>query len=198
MGIKNIVFDFGCVLVDLDKQRCAEAFNSIGAQAISTYVDECRQEDLFHDLETGHIDVDVFCNEVRRKSPACTASNEQICWAWNQLLTGIPAERVTKLHQLKHRYHLFLLSNTNPVHWLPCSEVLEGCFEKVFLSYEMHLVKPSQEIFERMLQEAGIKPEETLFIDDSKANCHAAESLGIRTLHVGHGDEWLNQLDELL
>jgi HAD superfamily hydrolase (TIGR01509 family) len=90
------------------------------------------------------------------------------------------------------------LSNTNPVHWLPCSEVLEGCFEKVFLSYEMHLVKPSQEIFERMLQETGIKSEETLFIDDSKANCLAAESLGIRTLHVGHGDEWLDQLDELL
>ena len=197
MGIKNIVFDFGCVLVDLDKQRCVEAFNSIGAHTISTYVEECRQEDLFHDLEIGHIEVDVFCNEVRRKSPACMASDEQICWAWNQLLTGIPTERVAKLHELKNRYQLFLLSNTNPVHWLPCSEVLEGCFEKVFLSYEMHLVKPSREIFERMLKEADILAGETLFIDDSKANCRAAESLGIRTMHVNHGDEWLNLVDEL-
>jgi len=83
------------------------------------------------------------------------------------------------------------------VHWLPCSEVLEGCFEKVFLSYEMHLVKPSREIFERMLKEADILAGETLFIDDSKANCRAAESLGIRTIHVNHGDEWLNLVDEL-
>lgn len=194
MEIKNIVFDFGCVLVDLDKYRCVEAFNSIGAQAISTYVDECRQEDLFHDFEIGHIDIDVFCDEVRRKSPDCTATNEKICWAWNQLLTGIPERRVAKLKELKDKYRLFLLSNTNPVHWLPCMEQLSGCFEKVFLSYEMHLVKPSRQIFEQMLRDADIIPEETLFIDDSKANCAAARELGIQTLHVVHGNEWLEQV----
>ena len=194
MEIKNIVFDFGCVLVDLDKYRCVDAFNSIGAQAISTYVDECRQEDLFHDFETGRIDIDVFCDEVRRKSPDCTATNEKICWAWNQLLTGIPERRVEKLKELKGRYRLFLLSNTNPVHWLPCKELLDDCFEKVFLSYEMHMVKPDSDIFEKMLEESGIDAKETLFIDDSKANCRAAEALGIRTLHVSHGDEWLEQV----
>lgn len=194
MGIKNIVFDFGCVLVNLDKHRCVKAFDRIGANAISSYVDECRQEDLFHDLETGVISVEEFCDEVRRKSPGCLATNEEICWAWNELLTGIPAHRVERLKELKKRYRLFLLSNTNPVHWLPCSKQLEGCFEKVFLSYEMHLVKPCREIFVQMLQEAGILAEETLFVDDSKANCHGAEALGIHTMHVSHGDEWLDRL----
>lgn len=200
--IKNIIFDFGCVLVDLDKQRCVEAFKSIGAESISAYVDECRQEDLFHDLETGKTGIGEFCNEVRRKAPACTADNETICKAWNSLLTGIPGRRLEKLLSLKERYRIFVLSNTNPIHWhkaATCYFPMRGMtvddyFEKIFLSYSMHMVKPDLRIFSRTLDEAGIKAEETLFIDDSEANCRAAERLGIRTINVKDGDEWLDMI----
>lgn len=200
--IKNIIFDFGCVLVDLNKQRCVEAFRNIGAESISAYVDECRQEDLFHDLETGNIGIGKFCDEVRRKAPACTADNDTICRAWNSLLGDIPERRLKKLLNLKDRYRLFVLSNTNPIHWQKAVNdyftkdgmTVDEYFEKVFLSYHMHMVKPDSEIFTRTLDEAGIKAEETLFIDDSEANCRSAAAEGITVMHVTDGDEWLDRI----
>lgn len=99
--IKNIIFDFGGVLVDLDKQRCIEAFDKIGAHKIVKYVDECRQEDLFHDLEVGNTGIGDFCREVRRLSSGCKASDEEICNAWNSLLTGIPEQRLENWQALR-------------------------------------------------------------------------------------------------
>lgn len=195
----NIIFDFGCVLVDLDKQRCVQAFRAIGAGAVAAYVDECRQEDLFHDLETGTIDVATFCREVRRKAVGCTASDRQIAEAWGSLLAGIPRRRIERLIDLRRRHRLFLLSNTNVIHWTKAVADYFACdglnvddyFEAVFLSYEMHMVKPSPDIFKQLLRRTGIEPTYTLFIDDSQANCAAAETLGIRAMHVDHGDQWL-------
>lgn len=189
--IKNIVFDWGGVLINLDKVRCVKAFDKIGAHNISSYVDECRQEDLFHELEIGKITIPQFCDEVRRQCPECVATDEEICWAWGELLTGIPAYRVEKLRSLRSKYRLFLLSNTNAIHWEEWDHLLEGCFEKIFLSYEMHLVKPDMEIFNEVLRQTDILPEETLFIDDSANNCAGAASVGIHTYHVKEGDEWL-------
>lgn len=202
---RNIVFDFGCVLADLNKQRCVEAFNNIGAKNISHYVDECRQEDLFHDLEVGNIGISKFCDEVRRKSPGCTATNEQICQAWNMLLTGIPVHRIEKLVELRSKYRLFLLSNTNIIHWSKAVDEffpymgmnVNDYFEKLFLSYEMHKVKPDREIFMQMLHDAGIAARETLFIDDSAANCRGAEAVGISTIHVTSGNEWIDKVNIL-
>ena len=178
-------------MINLDKVRCVNAFDKIGAHHISSYVDECRQEDLFHDLEMGSITVPQFCDEVRRQCPECVATDKEICWAWGELLTGIPEYRVEKLRTLKSKYRLFLLSNTNVIHWEPYAHRLEGCFEKIFLSYEMHLVKPDTEIFREVLRQTGIRAEETLFIDDSANNCAGAASLGIHTHQVKVSDDWL-------
>ena len=84
-NIKNIIFDFGCVLIDLDKQRCVEAFQEIGAAEIAKYVDEQRSEDLFHDLELGKITAEEFCDEARCRIGK-DVSNEDIFGAWNALL----------------------------------------------------------------------------------------------------------------
>lgn len=198
--MKNIIFDFGQVLVGLDKQRCVDAFRAMDAGGVAVYVDECRQEDLFHDLETGKTDVAEFCDEVRRKSPRCRATNDEICRAWNLLLTGIPEARLQRLLQLRDSYRLFVLSNTNPIHWQKAVNEffpyqgygVADYFERVFLSYQIHLVKPEPEIYARLISETGIRPEETLFIDDSAANCSAAAALGINVLHAPTGSEWLN------
>ncbi|MCI6159966.1 MAG: HAD family phosphatase [Prevotellaceae bacterium] len=189
-GIKNIVFDFGGVIVNLDRQRCIKALNSIGAQNIACYVDECRQEDLFHDLEIGHINRKEFCEAVRNKSAGCKATDEDICWAWGQLLTDIPAYKTVWLRKLKEHYRLFLLSNTNEIHWQLFGHHIEDCFEKSFLSYKMHLLKPDAEIFQRVLADASIKAEETLFVDDSKVNCDSAERLGFGSMWAKDGGEW--------
>lgn len=201
-GIRNIVFDFGGVLTGLDKQACINALNSIGAGSIAGYVDECRQEDLFHDLEIGKSNVGEFCDEVRRLCNGCSATNEDICGAWNALLTGIPTRRLEKLLSLKRDYRLLLLSNTNPIHWHKAvldffpyeGNEVDDYFERTFLSYRMHIVKPDEQIFRQMLIESQIMPGETLFIDDSPVNCAAASQLGINTICAEKGDEWVDEL----
>lgn len=198
-GIKNIVFDFGCVIVDLDRRKCIDALNRIGAQRISSYVDECRQTDMFLDLELGRIDVAEFCREVRRRAPECKAADSEIAEAWGELLTGIPLKRLQEIERLHASYNIYLLSNSNPVHWEKSAERFfppsghqpEYYFDKMFISYKMGMIKPDRRIFERLLHDTGVVPEETLFIDDSVANCQAAEEFGIRTLHVANGDEWM-------
>lgn len=199
--IRNIIYDFGGVLVDLDKQVCVDAFERIGAHEISGYVDECRQEDLFHELEIGSISVHDFCEEARRKS-SCQASDEAICGAWNALLKGIPRHRLTALLDLRQHYRLFLLSNTNAIHWKKAVDELfrmdgygvNDYFEETYLSYELHLLKPGTDIFEFLLKDAGIKADESLFIDDSAANCSGARQVGIHALQAT-GDEWLEKLN---
>ena len=201
--IKNIIFDFGGVLVDLDKQACVDAFERIGAHAIAGYVDECRQEDLCHELEIGNISVPRFCELARRQSGS-TASDDDFCQAWNALLSGIPRRRLEALLRLRDHCRLALLSNTNAIHWKKAVEKLfpmdglgvNDYFEETYLSYELHLLKPGQEIFEYVLRDLQVRADETLFVDDSAANCAGARLLGIHALKA-EGDEWIEKLNEM-
>lgn len=199
-NIKNIVFDMGGVLVGLNARRCIDAFVALGAQEIATYVEEHRTEDLFLDIELGHITTHDFCDEVRRRT-RCEADDEQIVAAWSELTTVIPDEKLAMLRSLNQHYRMFLLSNTNEMHWLKHERDflrdghrVEDYFEHVFLSYEMQMKKPDAEIFEAVLSRAGLKADETLFIDDSLENCQAAERLGIHTLHETTGHDWMETL----
>ncbi len=184
---RNLIVDLGGVLTGLDRRRCIDAFAAIGAEAVSSYVDECRQEDLFHDLEVGLTGVGEFCDAVRRACPGCTATDEAVCQAWNALLTGIPQSRLDLLLELKRDHRLVLLSNTNPIHWRKAEAcfftagglTVDDYFENVFLSYRMHLLKPGETIFRQVLRETGFAPEDTLFIDDSAANRATAMNLGM-------------------
>lgn len=188
--IKNLILDFGGVLVGLDKRRCTDAFVRIGAGAIAGYVDECRQEDLFHELEVGAIGVAGFCSKVRQACPGCTATDAEICGAWNALLTGIPRRKLDFVAKLKEKYRIVLLSNTNPIHWQKsvadyftiAGKSVDWYFERTFLSYEMHMLKPDEALFRRVLNDMDFNAAETLFVDDSEKNCRAAERVGMRKL----------------
>lgn len=198
---KNIIFDMGGVLVGLDPGRCIRAFREVGCGVLATYVEEHRTEDLFLDTELGRITEHEFCQEVRRMAGTDTP-DDRIVWAWDELLTGIPHGRLALLGRLKDEGHrLFLLSNTNTMHWQRCSQFFRAggldadhYFERIFLSHEMHMAKPHTEIFERALQEAALRPEDTLFVDDSADNCRAAAQLGIATLHEKEGHSWTDLL----
>lgn len=200
--IKNLIFDFGGVLVNLDKDICVAEFKKINAEEVAHYVDFCIQEDLFHELEIGAISVPQFCEEVRKKAPRCTGTDEQIVRAWASLLTEVPVHRLAALLELKEKYRIFLLSNTNEIHWELAEDVffcqveglgVEDYFEKSYLSYELGMIKPSKEIFELVLKENGLNPEETVFIDDSPKNCAAAESVGIKAFHSPTGEDWIGK-----
>ena len=200
-NIKNIIFDLGGVLVGLDAARCIEAFRQAGCAEIAAYVEEHRTEDLFLDIELGRITTADFCRRVRGMTHTDTPDS-RIAWAWNALLTDVAGEKKARLLHLSRRYRLFLLSNTNEMHWTKCRDELLPCgsygatdyFDRVFLSYEMHMKKPDADIFNKVVADTGIVPGETLFIDDSADNCRTAAALGMHTLHETTGRDWLSRL----
>ena len=194
--IRNVIFDFGGVIVDLSIQATVEAFRQLGADT-EGFLGRYGQQGLFRELELGEISPDEFCQQLLPNVP-----KEQVCEAWNRMLVRIPLRRLQALDALRRRYHISLLSNTNDIHWdfslkeqfLPQGYNPVELFEHVFLSQRLHLAKPGKEIFEEVLRQSGYKAEETLFIDDSEANCKAFAKLGVQTFTPRHADEWLQEL----
>ena len=157
---------------------------------MADYIRDHRTEDLFYRIELGEISTHDFCEEVRQMT-ATNADDEAIIHAWNVLLTPVTENRLQRLRELREKGHrLFLLSNTNDMHWQYCGHQLDGCFERVFLSYEMRLAKPDTAIFAEVLRQAEIDASDTLFIDDNADNIAAAASLGIKTFHNQNIDDW--------
>ena len=202
MNYKNIIFDLGGVLVGLDGERCIDAFVRLGCREVVRYVELHQTEDLFFDIELGNISTHDFCDEVRRISGR-TAADADIVAAWNALLTDIPDHKKQLLLDLRAQgKRVFLLSNTNDMHWTHTVEHLlpmgpwgaSDYFEQTFVSYEMHLAKPSEEIFHEVLRQTGVKAGETLFIDDNRDNIEAARRVGIHGFLETTGEEWTKML----
>ena len=199
MQYKNIIFDLGNVLVKLDPEGCIGAFKAIGMGELVDSNPQSEGMKLMSKLGVGMITTEEFC-ETARKLTGTDVTNEEIIDAANKMLVEIPDEKKERLLQLKKAgYRLFLLSNTIDIHWDYCVEHLfpyqsywvEDYFEQCFLSQRMHLAKPNARIYEEVIRQANIHPDETLFIDDLKENCEAAEKLGIHTFQNVKFDDWL-------
>lgn len=199
MQYKNIIFDLGNVLVKLNPEGCIGAFKAIGMGELVDTNPQSEGMKLMSKLGVGMITTEEFC-EAARKLTETDVTNEEIFDAANKMLVEIPDEKKERLLQLKKAgYRLFLLSNTIDVHWDYCVEHLfpyqkygvEDYFEQCFLSQRMHLAKPNARIYEEVIRQVNIHPDETLFIDDLKENCEAAEKLGIHTFQNVKFDDWL-------
>ena len=199
MQYKNIIFDLGNVLVKLNPEGCIGAFKAIGMGELVDTNPQSEGMKLMSKLGVGMITTEEFC-EAARKLTGTDVTNEEIINAANKMLVVIPDEKKERLLQLKKAgYRLFLLSNTIDIHWGYCVEHLfpyqnygvEDYFEHCFLSQRMHLAKPNARIYEEVIRQANIHPDETLFIDDLKENCEAAEKLGIHTFQNVKFDDWL-------
>ena len=200
--IKNLIIDFGGVLIDLDRPRCIEHFRRLGMDNVEQMLDVCHQQGFFLQHEKGLIDAAEFRNRIQ----ACIGrpvSDEQIDEAWNSFLIGIPSYKLDLLLELRKHYVVYLLSNTNDIHWEWSLEYafhyksfhVEDFFEEIFLSFEMKTAKPDAEIFQRLLAETGIDPKESFFIDDSEENCRTARSLGISTYTPKAREDWSHLFD---
>lgn len=197
--IKNLIFDFGGVLVDLDKQQTVRSFAEIGID-VQEHIRDYVQGGPFALLESGATSPHEFLETLRQMSTQETLPTDgQIADAWNRMLVRIPARRLQALKQLRPHYRICLLSNTNPIHWDYSARHLftvqgahaEDYFDRIYLSCDLKMMKPGKEIFLEVLQREQMRPEETLFIDDSAANCAAAEALGIQTYCPAEADDWL-------
>lgn len=185
-GIKNIILDFGGVLVRLNQQACLDAFAALGAPQVADYLTPYGHTGPFGLLENGNISLEEFHDDIRSVF-GIKASDQEIDQAWAAFIEDIPPENMATVYALSKKFRVFILSNTNPVHIRKLEQLeqagysMNQCFEKCYLSYEIGLSKPGGEIFEYVLQDSCLKPDETLFIDDGPANCRSAESLGIKT-----------------
>ena len=194
--IKNIIFDWGGVLIHLYKQRCVEAFAQYGINVGDELSNPYGQRTYLKDFERGMMTVEDFHHTVRRVY-GDTLTDEQIDHAWNALLLDIPTYKLDMLLALKGRYRLYLLSNTNALHWEEGRKRFdyqghkaEDYFDQIFLSHEIHELKPSPDTFRKVALMAGIVPEETLFIDDLQASCDAAATLGFHTYCPQANTDW--------
>lgn len=193
-NIRNIIFDFGGVLMDLDVEGCLSAFELAGAKEIRRYVTGTNELGFFRDYECGIISTSQFRDGIRQYV-GHELPDSEIDRMWNSELKSIPQEKYRLIEELSRTYRLFILSNTNELHWNYAMSYafnsggkdITQCFERMFVSFEMHLAKPDPEIFRRALEEAELVAEETLFIDDSAVNCASAASVGLHALHYELG-----------
>ena len=189
--LKNIIFDFGDIFINLDKKLFAEELQKIHISQES----EDLQPILKH-YEMGLVSTDKFLTFFEER---LHVSQDKLKRAWNSILLDFPKERLRFIQNLSEskKYRLFLLSNTNDLHisWIQKNWGMEQynafkiCFEQFYLSHEVNLRKPNNNIYEFVLTTNDLAPKETLFIDDTKENTDAAKALGIHIWNLKPGKE---------
>ncbi|PQJ72504.1 HAD-IA family hydrolase [Polaribacter butkevichii] len=194
--IKNIIFDFGDIFINLDKKKFAKELQNLGISQESE-----ANLPILNDYEMGLISTEEFVAFFEAKF---NVPKEKLIKAWNSILLDFPEKRLKFIQELSesNKYRLFLLSNTNDLHiswvkndWkLALYTAFKGCFEQFYLTHEIHLRKPNLNIYEFVLNENNLIAEETLFIDDTKENTDAANSLGIHVWNLIPGQEDVTEL----
>jgi len=186
--LKNIIFDLGGVLLNVDYHKTANAFTNLGVQNFKTMYDQFSADELFEKLETGSVTKEQFFEAMISRDPSLTAMS--ITKAWNAMLLEFRLDSLRLLEELGKKYGLYLLSNTNIIHKASFDEhftrlngknSLDEYFSKAYYSHQVGLRKPNVDIFHYLLEDAGIRAEETLFIDDSFNNIEGARNVGMRT-----------------
>jgi putative hydrolase of the HAD superfamily len=193
-NIRNIIFDLGGVILNIDFKLTEKALKELGIDNFSEYMTQQHISSFFKEYEIGKIDDASFVRALQSLASKPLAE-DAIINAWNALLADFPRERIELLQRLKTNYRLFLLSNTNSIHYkefqrklrLQTGNYLEDYFEKTYYSHEVGLSKPSIEIFQLVISENKLDPSQTLFIDDTEGNIVAAKQAGLQTHHIVPG-----------
>ena len=189
-NIKNIIFDYGNVIFNIDFRKVQQAWKELGINNADTFYAHRQQDPVFNLLERGEISTADFRDKIRELSGKPELTDEQIDGAWNKIFLDIPQGNHELLKQLNGKYRTFLLSNINAIHYDYVHSYLQtefgmanndDLFEKTYYSHLVGKRKPDAEIFEQVLQENNLNPAETLFIDDSPQHLETAQKLGMQT-----------------
>ncbi|MBR4920642.1 MAG: HAD family phosphatase [Prevotella sp.] len=204
--IKTIAFDLGGVVVTIDQPRAVNRFKEIGLADAEQRLDPYTQMGIFGDLEHGLITAEDFRVELG-KLIGHEVTVEQCAYAWQGYAKDVPMRNLEVLKQLRQEgYRVVLLSNTNPymMMWAMTpafdgqGHSLADYFDHCYLSFQLKMMKPSEEIFRQVLKEEQALPEEVLFVDDGPRNVAAASQLGIRTFCPKNGADWTEEIYEYL
>lgn len=188
-NIKNIIFDLGNVLLDIDYSKTIRAFEALGFKDFKSSYSPLKMDPVFENLEMGTITGEAFCDKIRSISNN-PVTNEQIETAWNALFLNFRTESLAFLEKIAAEYKLYLFSNTNSIHLSAFKAIftkdtgkpsLDAYFTRAYYSHLIGFRKPYANAYTFVLEDAGIKAEETLFIDDLPNNIEGAKSVGIHT-----------------
>ncbi len=199
--VKNIIFDLGGVILNIDFSKTENAFRELGINGFSEMYTQHHSNELFVQLEKGTISPDAFYDTFRKATDS-ELSNEAIKNAWNALLIDFRLPSLEWLEQIKDQYQIFLFSNTNQIHHDEFLEMysrqtgrsnFDNFFKKAYYSQQLGMRKPDLEPFLYILKQEGLIAEETLFIDDTIKNIKAAKLVGMQTIHL----QWPQTLPDL-
>ena len=203
--ITNIAFDLGGVVLALSLDGAIREFERIGLHDARQRLDAFQQRGIFADLESGRINAETFRQELSRMIGRELTTTD--CYnAWHGYVDHVPQRNLDMLRLLRNQgYKVCLLSNTNPFMMMWAGVDFDGqghpighFFDNMYLSYECGIMKPAPEIFQMMLRGQQALAKETLFVDDSPANCEAAARLGIHTLCPHNNEDWTSMLQDYL
>jgi FMN phosphatase YigB (HAD superfamily) len=189
-NIKNIIFDYGNVIFSIDFSKAQQAWTSLGINNVDQFFGHLQQDPVFDAFDRGEITDSEFRDRIREKAGKPDLTDAQIDNAWNSMLLGIAEGNHELLLDLKQKYRTFLLSNINAIHYDHIMGYLkqefgfdgnDHLFENIYYSHFIGKRKPEITFFEQVLNENNLKPEETLFIDDSPQHLASAQKLGIQT-----------------
>lgn len=190
-NIKNIIFDYGNVIFEINFKMAQEALAQLGIANIEDFFAHKTHNTLFDDFETASISEAEFRAGIRAAAENPDLTDAEIDAAWNSLLIGVPPTIHDTLLKVREKYRTFLLSNNNVIHYKYIISYLDrefgmpdnsSLFEKTYYSQDMFLRKPHVEIFKKVIEENGLVAEETLFIDDSPQHLVGAKQAGFQTL----------------
>lgn len=204
-AIKNIVFDLGGVIIDLDRDRSVKRFKAVGVENIEQMLDAYEQKGVFLELENGTLDAEEFRLKLSRMIGK-ELTTEDVSYGWHGFILGIPEYKLEYILELRKRYKVYILSNTNPIilDWAKspafseAKQPITAYCDKVYASYEMKVTKPNPRVFELMIADSGMIPAETLFVDDGKLNVEAAGKLGFITYQPQNKEDWRQPLERIL
>jgi putative hydrolase of the HAD superfamily len=202
-NIKNIIFDLGKVLLNLDFEASINAFHKLGLNSKVLNNQQAYADPAFYDLEVGKITPEIFRKRVRLILDNPDATDQQIDDAWTAMLLDIPVSRVELLQKLSKKYNIYLFSNTNQIHIKKLHSAFfhqhgiefPSLFIKDFYSHEINERKPDLKAYLKVIELAGIRAEETLFVDDHEKNIQGAQKAGLKTLWLKNGMELTNVID---
>jgi FMN phosphatase YigB (HAD superfamily) len=193
--IKNLLFDLGGVLLNIDYHKTADAFKQLGVTQFDDLYSQAGANELFEALETGHITEEYFYTSLQTYCQPNT-SQQQIEAAWNAMLLDFRPDSLRWLTAQKEQYNCYLLSNTNSIHLKAFGKIfekemgqpaLDDYFIKAYYSHTIQQRKPYPETYQFVLNDAGLLAQETLFIDDSINNIEGAKKAGLQVHHLLHG-----------
>lgn len=197
--IKNIIFDYGNVIFMIDFLKTQHSFTELGIQNVETFFGHAGHDPLFNEYEKGNISSAGFRDGIRRITQRPNLTDQQIDDTWNSLLIGVPPINHEILLKAKAQYRTFLLSNINEIHLSYINNYLkreygvdgnQQFFEKLYYSHLIRRRKPDPDTFRFVLADSNLRPEETLFIDDSPQHLRTAQQLGL-SVHLMTAEESL-------